>query len=220
MRSKKIVSEVFGDEHALTPSELSHPALRTRLLGGYRKAEVDALLDRAADRLESVLDEVRRLADENEQLAKQVADRRSMEETLRQALMSSQKFSADIIESARREADAIVAEARSKVEETRLESGRLPEALAGEIAALSAQRDRMRREMLASLDAQRRFIESLYPSEPIAASFVEVRKPDRAVELPGPRNGSGAFADISPGTEADEESGPPARPIPNEGNEP
>lgn len=219
MRSKKIVSEVFGDEHALTPSELSHPALRGRWLGGYRKAEVDALLDRAADRLESVLDEVKKLAETNEELSRQVADRRSMEETLRQALMSSQKFSADIIESARREADAIVAEARAKVEETRLESGRLPETLAGEIAVLAAQRDRMRREMLASLDAQRRLIESLYPSEPIAASFVEVRKSDRAAELPGPRNGSGAFADISPAA-ADEQSGPSARPIPEEGSEP
>jgi cell division initiation protein len=205
MRSKRIVSEVLGDEHAITPSELSHPSLRGRLLGGYRKKAVHGLLERAADRLENLLEDLRAVAQENELLTKQMDDRRRMEETLRQALMSSQKFSEDILESARREADTLLAQARVRAEEARLEATRLPERLAAEISALSDQRDRLRREILASLDAQRRLVESLFTEKTGSASFFEVHSKDE--ELRGPRNGSGTFADIPPeGHESREEN--------------
>jgi cell division initiation protein len=153
MRKDKVIHEVLGDESLLSPSDLYNTAFKNALVGGYDKDEVDEYLERVADSMEALINRVRTLKEELEAQRAKVEEVRDMENTLRNALITSQKFGENIEESARRQADAVVQEAEAQRERLLLESRRLPEELQREINSLRAERDRLRTDLRAVLAA-------------------------------------------------------------------
>lgn len=151
MRKDKLINEILGEEIAITPSDLYSIEFKNALVGGYDKAEVDAFLERVGDAFETLLNQKKALQEELENQRHKVDELRDMESTLRNALVSAQKFSQDARDAARREADALLGEARLEKERVRLSYTELPEALRQEISALRAARDRMRADIRAML---------------------------------------------------------------------
>jgi cell division septum initiation protein DivIVA len=163
MRKDKVISSVIGEEMAVSPSDLYHHQSGRQIFGGYRRAEVDTLLEKTADALEALVEQVRTLKADNQSLEANLEDHRQMEATLRSALVSSQKFSEEIVESARREATAIISEAEARRSEVHLDAAKIPESLAEEIQTLQEHRQHLRRELTAVLEAHRYLLDNFLP---------------------------------------------------------
>lgn len=175
MKKEKIITEVFGGEAVLSPSDLLSKEFK-RAVGGYNTNEVDEFLERVADALEQLIQQVRTLKEEAEQQRERIDEFRQMEASLRNALISSQKFGEDIIESAKREAQLLLEEARMKKSQAQLEASKLPLALSQDILILEQQRSRLRVEMMAILATHHNLLDSLIPLDTVKppASVFEV----------------------------------------------
>jgi len=188
-RKDKLVSEMFGEESVLTPSELADHDLPAQAFGGYKRSEVDALLNRAADALEALAEKARALREEHDSLVERLEEHRQMESALRDALVSSQKFGEEIIDASRREAEAILREARAKRSEEQLEAGKLPEKLAKEIQELEEQRNRLRRDMMNIIETHRRLLDE--PGRPTGDESRQGELEHPEILLEDHSNGSG-----------------------------
>jgi len=98
-------------------------------------------------------------------LDKDVTAYHEMEEALRNALKSSQKFSETILDTARREADALLAEASLAYSRAQNQARDMPDQLRAEIAELQGARDRMRQDLLSLVEAHRSLITGIPPAE-------------------------------------------------------
>ncbi len=171
MKKDRIVSEVLGEELTITPSDLYSTEFKNALMGGYDKEEVDAFLEKTADAFEALIEQVRRLKDEREDHRSQAQEFQEMERTLRNALVSSQRFAENLLDAARREADLIQEEADLIREQARLDAKRVPEALQEEVRALKAERDHLRADLMAILETHRALAERI----PLADGHFEPR---------------------------------------------
>jgi cell division initiation protein len=97
---------------SLTPVEIRHVKLGRRLFGYDRKA-TDRLLEDIVASFEEVWRERADLRDEIEELEGELARQKEIEGALRNTLLSAERMADDVRGHARREADVIVAEARS-----------------------------------------------------------------------------------------------------------
>jgi cell division initiation protein len=125
---------------SLTPVEIRHVRLPRRPFG-YQRRAVDRLLEEIASSFEDVWRERADLRDEIERLEGELRRHRDVEEALRNTLLSAERMADELRAQAHREADVIVAEARTKARE--IES------------ATEAERERVRAEIrrLRSLQA-------------------------------------------------------------------
>jgi len=98
----------------LTPVEIRHVQLRRVFPRGYRRADVERLLNEIADSFEEVWRERADLADQLDELETEAAKHRELETLLRTTLVSAERASQDMKEQARREADLIVQEAHAE----------------------------------------------------------------------------------------------------------
>lgn len=153
MRKDRLIDDVLGDESLLSPSELYDTSFKNALVGGYDKDEVDDYLERVADTMEKLMNRVRALKEELEGQRTKMEEIRDMESTLRNALISSQKFGENIEEAARLEAEAVIKMAHAERETLLGSARRLPDELQREINQLRAERDRLRTDMRAVLAA-------------------------------------------------------------------
>jgi cell division initiation protein len=96
-----------------TPVELRHVQL-SRSLFGYRRRDVDSLLDDVADSYEEVWRERGELTDRLEDVEKRLGEFKDREQLLASTLVSAEKAAADAKDAARREAELIVAEANGE----------------------------------------------------------------------------------------------------------
>lgn len=172
MRKDRVVSEVLGGETALTPSDLYDKQFRRALFGGYQPLEVDAFLERIADALEPLIRQLRELKAAQKEYKAQIQEHCQMEETLRNALVTSQKFGENLIDSAKREADTLIAAARVQRERVEADAAKLPVALAQEIAQLQEQRNRLRSEILAILEGHKALLDGLASAEEAVGNSV------------------------------------------------
>lgn len=117
MSKDKMVSRVLGPDQTLTPSEVSNAIFPIALVGGLKRRAVEVYLDSVADTIESLINENRSLKEELE-------THRKTETSLRSALVSAQKLSEDVLDAAKREAAALIEEARVKAERLLLEAER------------------------------------------------------------------------------------------------
>jgi len=97
-----------------TPVELRHVRLARSLLGGYKRGEADILLSDVADSFEDVWRERGELADRLEDVEKRLEEIKQRETLLASTLVAAEKTAAEAIESAKREAEVIVAEAHQE----------------------------------------------------------------------------------------------------------
>lgn len=153
MRQNRVVSDVLGKENVLSPSDVLNYDFNRSLVGGYSSSDVDDFLARVADVLENMIQQIRdlkaRLAEQKEELD----EHRQMEETLRNTLVTSQKFGENLIESAKREAALLVEAARVEKSRVDAETERVPLLLGQEIRRLQDQRDRLREDIRSILAA-------------------------------------------------------------------
>ncbi len=98
----------------LTPVEIRHLKPDRSLVGGYKRTAVDALMDEIVASFEDVWRERADFADKVEQLEADLVRYRELEALLRTTLVSAEKSAVSLREQAGREADLIVAEARSE----------------------------------------------------------------------------------------------------------
>jgi cell division initiation protein len=98
----------------LTPVEIRHVQLRRVFPRGYRRADVERLLNEIADSFEEVWRERADLADQLDELETEAAKHRELEALLRTTLVSAERASQDMKEQARRESDLIVQEAHAE----------------------------------------------------------------------------------------------------------
>jgi cell division initiation protein len=92
------------------PVEIRHVRFGRTLLG-YRRGSVDTTLAEIASSYESVWQERMDLADRVDELEREVARHREVEELLRTTLLTAERASLDVREDARREAGTILDEA-------------------------------------------------------------------------------------------------------------
>src|SRR5881392_4090868 len=94
-----------------SPVELRHVKITRSLFGGYKKTEVDKLLDDVADSFATVWSERGELSDKLEDVERVLADVKQRESLLASTLVAAEKASAEVREAAKHEAELIVAEA-------------------------------------------------------------------------------------------------------------
>ena len=111
-----------------SPVEIRHVRVG-RGLFGYRRGSVDRVLGEIADSFEAVWQERMDLRDRVDDLEREVARHREVEELLRTTMLTAERASLDVREDAKREAATIVEEAhreaRSITNEARRERERL-----------------------------------------------------------------------------------------------
>jgi cell division initiation protein len=98
---------------SLTPVEIRHIQLK-RGLFGYRKKAVHGMMDDVADSFEAVWRERSQLVERVDELETEVSRHMELEGLLRSTLISAERASQDLRESARREAEVIVTEAHAE----------------------------------------------------------------------------------------------------------
>lgn len=96
-----------------TPVELRHIKLG-RALFGYKRTEVDKLLEDVVDSFEEVWRDRGELTDKLEDVEKLLADVKQRESLLASTLVSAERAAVDARDAARREAELIVAEAHQE----------------------------------------------------------------------------------------------------------
>ena len=97
-----------------TPVELRHVRLKRSFFGGYKRSEADVVLAEVADSFEDVWRERGELADRLEDVEGRLDEIKQREALLATTLVSAEKTAADAIDSAKREAELIVAEAHQE----------------------------------------------------------------------------------------------------------
>lgn len=165
MKQDRVISEVLGDEIALSPSDLLNQQFARASVGGYQRQQVDDFIERVADVLEGLINQVRQLKDKNEEQRRTIAEYEEIEAALRNTLLTSQQHGNQILDAARREAHVIVEEAKLKRAHALSDASKLPTHLARDIQLLEQQRARLRVELLAILETHRKLIDSLVPED-------------------------------------------------------
>jgi len=121
----------------LTPVEIRHIELK-RGLFGYRKAAVHRMMDDIADSFETVWRERSQLVERVEELETEVTRHVELEGLLRSTLVSAERASQDLKESARREADVIVTEANAEARKVLRDAITEKEQLMGDVRRVQA----------------------------------------------------------------------------------
>jgi cell division initiation protein len=128
-----------------TPVEIRHVRLGRGLLG-YRRSQVDRLLDDVVESFETVWRERADHADRAELLEGELTRYRELESLLRATLVSAERASHEVRDQAKREAETIVAEAQA-------EARAITRKAREEHEALVAEARRLRLILHAALDA-------------------------------------------------------------------
>jgi cell division initiation protein len=114
-----------------TPVEIRHVRLKRGLLG-YRRTQVDHLLEQVVESFESVWRERADHSDRIELLETELTRYRELEALLRTTLVSAERASHELKDQAKREAETIVAEAQAEARTITRRARREHETLAAE----------------------------------------------------------------------------------------
>lgn len=161
MRKDKVVTEVLGDAAAITPSDLYNAQFKTAAFGGYDKTEVDAYLERVADIFENLVNQVASLKQRVEEQRSDIERFRALEESLKETLASIQNYKENILDAARRQAEAILEEGRAQKARMEAEAKRVPETIEREARALRDLRDSLRNNLRAIIEAHTILLEKI-----------------------------------------------------------
>jgi len=99
----------------ITPLDVSQKQFR-RVLRGYDRHEVEAFLSLVSSELEEAVKEVNVLRQETRRKDETISELRGRERALQETLISAQKASEEIRESARKEAEITISEAELQAE--------------------------------------------------------------------------------------------------------
>ncbi|MFP4500838.1 MAG: DivIVA domain-containing protein [Candidatus Hydrogenedentota bacterium] len=191
MRKDKFITEVLGEEAAITPSDLYNMTFKTSTIGGYDKAEVDAFLERVADVFEELLREIGHLRERTEDQKQNIDTFRELEGSLKTSLATIENYKEEILDSARREADAVIEEARAIRDRASVEAKKLPESIAMEARSLRDVRDSLQHNIASALEAHRILLERTpHADESILDKFPGAPPTHREVQEATPEESS------------------------------
>jgi cell division initiation protein len=132
----------------------------SKSLFGYRPEEVDQLVHEAAESIGLLAEREKSLTDNVAKLEKILGDYRGREETLRDALLTTQKVVENLKENAREEAARIVFDARQEAGIITGEAQAQLERIRAEIDELSRRRARFEKDLKTVIDAHVRLLQS------------------------------------------------------------
>ena len=130
---------------AITPVEIRHVRLKRVPFGGVGRAPTDRLLLEIADSFEEVWRDRAELVDRVEQLEEDLVRYRELETLLRQTLVSAERTSAELRDTAQKQAELVVEEAHAAARE-------LLRAARAEREQLAADSSRIRAQLAGALD--------------------------------------------------------------------
>lgn len=129
-----------------TPVEIRHVKLRRGYFGGYRRSQVDHLLEEITESFETVWRERADFGDRVELLEGELTRYRDLENLLRTTLVSAERAAHELKDQAKREAATIVSEAQA-------EARTITRKARSEHEMLSVEARRLRLLLHAALDA-------------------------------------------------------------------
>jgi len=115
MRKEEVVKKVFSESVKIAPSELVQKEFPV-VFRGFDRESVKQFLEELSIEYERLLEKNRELVDKLRKLEEQLKEYRSMENTIKHALITSQKFAEKLIDDAQEAAEAIKNEARQEAE--------------------------------------------------------------------------------------------------------
>lgn len=151
----------------VTPLDIIQKQFSTaRGRGGYEPDEVREFLDLVRESLEEVLREQQRLREELARRDAEVAELRGGEGDLKSTLLLAKRMSEDLKDSARREADVLVGEARLEAERILMAITEERRELQAELLRISAARARMVADMRAAIEVAGQVVHELGHAAP------------------------------------------------------
>lgn len=163
-REKKMIVEVLGEPVALAPSDLYDTGFKKALFG-FKSGDVKSFMASVADDMERLIEQNRRLKFQIEQMQEQLGEYRRTEESLKNALVSSEKLRTEILNEAKKEAELLIDEARLEAKQLYQSAERTREEIKHEIARLALQKERFKAEFNAVLDAHGRLLQTDYQAD-------------------------------------------------------
>jgi DivIVA domain-containing protein len=182
MRKDKVITEVLGEEVAITPSDLCNQQFKKVSFGGYDTNQVDTFLARVADVVEDLISEIRHLKEHYEEQRAELEEYRRSEATLREALSAAQKLSGELVEAAKQEAKNTVDAAHNERDRIQADALVVPQKLSRDIHLMEQQRSRLRAELKAIIETHRRLLDNLIPPDSLGvpSSFFDVAEAEAA----------------------------------------
>ena len=145
----------------LTPLDVLQKQFGPARKGGYDPDEVQRFLDEVREAWESSLKENLRLREELRTLDAAVESLRAEQDEIRQTLVLARRMSIDLENTARRESDVMVGEARLEAERILATAHEERRALQEEVVQLQSTRLHHLAQMRALIDAHSRMLDAL-----------------------------------------------------------
>jgi len=141
----------------ITPLDLLQHQF-TRRLRGFDPQEVESLLKEVADQIEELVKENAALAEKSKELSTRINQFQEKEATLRNTLITAQKLSEQIKESAQREAHLITREAEIQAKKILEEAQARLRRVEADITELKRQRSNLRAKVQSVLQAHQELL--------------------------------------------------------------
>jgi len=141
----------------ITPLDLLQHQF-TRRLRGFDPQEVESLLKEVADQIEELVKENAALAEKSKELSTRINQFQEKEVTLRNTLITAQKLSEQIKESAQREAHLITREAEIQAKKILEEAQARLRRVEADITELKRQRSNLRAKVQSVLQAHQELL--------------------------------------------------------------
>ena len=122
----------------------------TKVMGGYKTAEVDSFLDQCADTIDALGRDIEENTRKMQVLAETIVDYRNQEDSIRTALMSAQRMSDTVIAEANDKAAAIISHAEGKAATIEEDSKKRIQAELDELARIQKEVAAFRSRLLAT----------------------------------------------------------------------
>lgn len=185
----------------ITIDEIKNISFRKATLsGGYKAEDVDAFIDEVISSFEQMKKEKTNLVHKIDRLATRLEEYREDEETVRNALLTSQKMSDACIKEAKEKAAKIIRDAEEKAQELVAEANKMTSYEKEHYLQLQADAVALRNELIEiyskhiksldelpsadDLNASKQELDEKYPTEPIAevqqASQTPAQEPQQA----------------------------------------
>jgi cell division initiation protein len=146
---------------ALTPLDILQKQFGPARRGGYEPEEVHGFLDAVREAWEASLKETQRLRDELRALDVAVESLRAEQDEIRQTLLLARRMSVELENTARREADVLIGEARLEAERILAAAHEERRSLQEDVVQLKSTRLHHLGQLRALVDAHGRMLDAL-----------------------------------------------------------
>jgi DivIVA domain-containing protein len=149
----------------LTPNEIRNQKFSSSMRG-YNRSEVDAFKDAAATALEEAKVALLKMVEEKEMLSRRYQEIKSLEETIKMAVVEAQKGAENILANSKKEAELIISDANRRRDSIIDEKRRKLAELEMRMEEIEFTRRSLYAKLRADLGAHLKLLEVLNPFVP------------------------------------------------------